>query len=218
MGLATGRVPAAKEWMTIWLTLSVAGLARARECADREVRAEEMFVTAGSKGGCEGKWSWGDVIKSACLKQYRPSLANTQYEGYRPSPPKPATPFSRSGNRLGPSLRRERHPGPGLDRSSMPGVFANSEPEGIRTMFEVDNSQPTTSIQVRLADGTRLACRMNVTRTAVTSEAVSMRKSTRSLASVVSDWLISGWVGWLVGWIRSTLELHPTLHNRDDLS
>ncbi|KAF8699567.1 SEP protein, partial [Rhizoctonia solani] len=71
----------------------------------------------------------------------------------------------------------------------MPGVFANSEPQAIRTMFEVDNSQPTTSIQVRLADGARLACRMNVTRT----------------ASDIRSFINAGWVvGWLVGWIRST--------------
>ncbi|KAF8752801.1 hypothetical protein RHS01_07245 [Rhizoctonia solani] len=179
--LAIGRVPAAKEWVIHrWAR---EGRASVR---DREVRAEEMFVTAGSKGGCEGKWSWGDVIKSACSEAISPK--SRQYpicapkdqlpitydfwehltSGGLPSfPPKPATPFSRSGNRLGPSLSGEAPgSGSGSGSTSMPGVFANSEPEGIRTMFEVDNSQPTTSIQVRLADGTRLACRTNVTRTA----------------------------------------------------
>ncbi|KAF8747916.1 hypothetical protein RHS01_11175 [Rhizoctonia solani] len=76
-------------------------------------------------------------------------------EDYRPPPPEPAIPFSGSGNRLGAPAPSGEASGSGSGSTSMPGAFANSEPEAIRTMFEVDNSQPTTSIQVRLADGTR---------------------------------------------------------------
>ncbi|KAF8752803.1 SEP protein [Rhizoctonia solani] len=91
-------------------------------------------------------------------------VAQRTKEDYRP-PPKPATPFSGSGNRLGAPAPSGEASGSGSGSTSMPGTFANSEPESIRTMFEVDNSQPTTSIQVRLADGTRLTCRMNLTHT-----------------------------------------------------
>ena len=31
--------------------------------------------------------------------------------------------------------------------------------------FEVDQTKPTTSVQIRLADGTRIVCRMNLTHT-----------------------------------------------------
>ncbi|KAF8674578.1 SEP protein [Rhizoctonia solani] len=92
-------------------------------------------------------------------------VAQRTKEDYRPPPPKPATPFSGSGNRLGAPAPSGEASGSGSGSTSMPGTFANSEPESIRTMFEVDNSQPTTSIQVRLADGTRLTCRMNLTHT-----------------------------------------------------
>ncbi|CAE6508094.1 unnamed protein product [Rhizoctonia solani] len=92
-------------------------------------------------------------------------VAQRTQEEYHPPPPKPATPFSGSGNRLGAPIVPEGASGSGSGSSSMPGTFANSEPESVRTRFEVDNSLPTTSIQVRLADGTRLTCRMNLTHT-----------------------------------------------------
>ncbi|KAL5512443.1 hypothetical protein ACEPAG_3435 [Sanghuangporus baumii] len=39
------------------------------------------------------------------------------------------------------------------------------EADSLQTKFEVDQSKPTTSIQVRLADGTRMICRVNLTHT-----------------------------------------------------
>ncbi|CAE6464107.1 unnamed protein product [Rhizoctonia solani] len=94
-------------------------------------------------------------------------VAQRTQEEYRPPPPKPATPFSGSGNRLGAPIEPGEASGSGS--TSMPGAFtsasASTEPESIRPRFEVDNSLPTTSIQVRLADGTRLTCRMNLTHT-----------------------------------------------------
>ncbi|CAE6430706.1 unnamed protein product [Rhizoctonia solani] len=90
-------------------------------------------------------------------------VAQRTQEEYRPPPPKPATAFSGSGNRLGaPTVPGEAS---GSGSTTMPGTFANTEPESIQTRFEVDNSLPTTSIQIRLADGTRLTCRMNLTHT-----------------------------------------------------
>jgi len=80
--------------------------------------------------------------------------------------------FSGSGNRLG-------SPVPAITNSStMPGSFPGVESAGgassaapraerrsLTTMFEVDPTQPTTTVQIRLADGTRMPCRMNLTHT-----------------------------------------------------
>ncbi|KIJ67328.1 hypothetical protein HYDPIDRAFT_84801 [Hydnomerulius pinastri MD-312] len=85
---------------------------------------------------------------------------------------KPVVGFSGSGNRLG-------SPVPVATSSSsstpapMPGSFPTSSGSGetsgeranMTTMFEVDQSQPTTTVQIRLADGTRMPCRMNLMHT-----------------------------------------------------
>ena len=49
--------------------------------------------------------------------------------------------------------------------SSAPGPSSSGERESLTTRFEVDQLAPTTSVQIRLADGTRLVCRMNLTHT-----------------------------------------------------
>ncbi|KAJ7076643.1 SEP-domain-containing protein [Mycena belliarum] len=73
-------------------------------------------------------------------------------------PPKPR-PFQGSGNRLGAPVPAAR-PATQAAASSSTAERAN-----ITTRFEVDQSLPTTSVQVRLADGTRMVCRMNLTHT-----------------------------------------------------
>ncbi|EMD36009.1 hypothetical protein CERSUDRAFT_52811 [Gelatoporia subvermispora B] len=90
--------------------------------------------------------------------------------------PKARSAFSGSGHRLGSPVPSFAGAGAGPS-ADMPGTFpapasASSrahapqrEPDAITTRFEVDQSQPTTSVQVRLADGTRLVCRMNLTHT-----------------------------------------------------
>ncbi|QRV95724.1 UBX (ubiquitin regulatory X) domain protein [Ceratobasidium sp. AG-Ba] len=95
-------------------------------------------------------------------------VARRTTEEYQPPPPKPAAPFSGSGNRLGAPVPEDG----GSGSTTMPGSYtgtgstsATVEPDAIRPRFEVDNSLPTTSIQVRLADGTRLTSRMNLTHT-----------------------------------------------------
>ena len=74
-------------------------------------------------------------------------------------------PFGGSGNRLG---------SPVPDVTSMPGSFPAASPSpptshaeraSVTTLFEVDQTQPTTTVQIRLADGTRMPCRMNLTHT-----------------------------------------------------
>jgi len=90
-------------------------------------------------------------------------------------PPKGTKTFAGSGHRLGAPVPDF---GPSEGASSMPGTFPpagsaispsappdTSERGHIVTKFEVDQTQPTTSIQIRLADGTRMVCRMNLTHT-----------------------------------------------------
>lgn len=75
-------------------------------------------------------------------------------EDYVPPAAGPTRAFSGTGNRLGapvPPISGTEHPMPGrFDERPNP-----SEPQRMATRFEVDQSQPTTSIQLRLADGTR---------------------------------------------------------------
>jgi UBX domain-containing protein 1 len=93
-------------------------------------------------------------------------------------PPKGVKVFAGSGNRLGavvPDLTSNVE----TSSTSMPGTFpvagatmtrstvqsSNIDRDHISTRFEVDQSLPTTSVQIRLADGTRMVCRMNLTHT-----------------------------------------------------
>ncbi|KAG7087352.1 hypothetical protein E1B28_013327 [Marasmius oreades] len=82
--------------------------------------------------------------------------------------------FHGAGNRLGAPVPFGSTSG-GSSSVSMPGSFpagsssASSGPNttrtSISTVFEVDQTKPTTSVQIRLADGTRMVCRMNLTHT-----------------------------------------------------
>lgn len=80
--------------------------------------------------------------------------------------------FSGSGQRLGaptPAVTPNTAPlMPGSFPSGSSGAAGSSasvERHNISTRFEVDQTQPTTSMQIRLADGTRMPCRMNLTHT-----------------------------------------------------
>lgn len=85
-------------------------------------------------------------------------------EKYKPPPPPPMKAFSGHGNRLG-------SPAPGIvtgSGSSTPAAApaassATSAPPPVA--FEVDSSQPTTQLQIRLADGERTVGRFNHTHT-----------------------------------------------------
>ncbi|KAI8976340.1 hypothetical protein BD414DRAFT_496628 [Trametes punicea] len=100
-------------------------------------------------------------------------------EDYVPSPKtRQAKVFSGQGHRLGSPVPGEVSPGAGASASgaTMPGGFPTGVPGGsslptqrnvdsINTRFEVDQTKPTTSVQIRLADGTRMVARMNLTHT-----------------------------------------------------
>jgi len=87
-------------------------------------------------------------------------------EDYVPSTAGPTRAFVGTGNRLGAPV----HPISGTEHP-MPGRFDErggpSEPQRVTTRFEVDQSQPTTSIQLRLADGTRHVSSLTHTPTAL---------------------------------------------------
>jgi len=82
--------------------------------------------------------------------------------------------FSGAGHRLGSIVPTEvstsasqNIPGafPTQPQPSRSSGFDDSRVESFSTRFEVDQTQPMTSVQIRLADGTRLVSRMNLTHT-----------------------------------------------------
>jgi len=77
-------------------------------------------------------------------------------------PPKGTKKFGGTGNRLGGIVPGSSSSGgpvsmPGSFPSGSSSIRASSESDkpSFATKFEVDQNQPTTSIQIRLADGTR---------------------------------------------------------------
>ncbi|WWC73286.1 uncharacterized protein I206_107252 [Kwoniella pini CBS 10737] len=89
-------------------------------------------------------------------------VAQRRREDYQLPPKKPAKPFGGSGNRLG-------SPAPEVTSStaSMPGTPTSSgnAAAGGQATFELDASKPTTSIQLRLGDGTKMVAKVNLTHT-----------------------------------------------------
>jgi UBX domain-containing protein 1 len=91
------------------------------------------------------------------------------------APPKVTRPFGGTGHRLGSPIPGESSSPSGASASnlvsSIPGAFpsnsggsrpattfGDSSVQGLNPRFEVDQTQPTTSVQIRLADGTRCVC------------------------------------------------------------
>lgn len=84
-------------------------------------------------------------------------IANKRNEDYTP-PPQPIA-FRGSGNRLG-------APVPAATSSSpQAGPSASLPTSPPRTAFEVDQTQPTTNVQIRFADGSKMVAKMNLTHT-----------------------------------------------------
>ncbi|WVF65744.1 hypothetical protein IAT40_000476 [Kwoniella sp. CBS 6097] len=105
-------------------------------------------------------------------------VAQRRREDYQPPPKKPMKAFGGSGNRLGspaPEVISSSSPMPGgLPQGILVGGSGSSTPGGGsntgagtsgQTEFKVDASQPTTSIQLRLGDGTRMVAKVNLTHT-----------------------------------------------------
>ncbi|KAG1053571.1 hypothetical protein G6F48_011067 [Rhizopus delemar] len=79
-----------------------------------------------------------------------------QDEDYRPPPKAAPKPFEGAGHRLG-------SPAPIIEPSPTPGAFPSSSSQN--SAPTVDESQPVTSIQIRLGDGSRLIAKLNHTHT-----------------------------------------------------
>jgi UBX domain-containing protein 1 len=77
-------------------------------------------------------------------------VARRLEEDYRPPPKKPAQPFSGSGNRLGSPAPNFSPAAPTPSVAPVPRSAVTPTPA-----FEVDTSQPVTSIQFRLGNGER---------------------------------------------------------------
>ncbi|KAA1473324.1 SEP-domain-containing protein [Dentipellis sp. KUC8613] len=89
-------------------------------------------------------------------------------EDFVPPAHAPSAPFAGSGHRLGSPLPTfSSIAGASGSAPAASSSTAHAEPDsvGANTKFEVDQTKPTTSVQVRLADGTRMVCRMNLTHT-----------------------------------------------------
>jgi len=86
-------------------------------------------------------------------------------EDYVPPPKRPLGAFEGQGNRLGAPVPEFEGPSSASHTmQSIPGAFPSPsvERESLPPRFEVDQTLPTTNVQVRLADGTRLVARMNL--------------------------------------------------------
>lgn len=103
-------------------------------------------------------------------------VAQRQTEAYQPPPKKPMKAFSGSGNRLGSpasELVGSSSSVPAHKPSQgMPGSFGSSGQASAQAIVEsgnlrldVDDSKPTTNVQVRLADGTKLVAKLNLDHT-----------------------------------------------------
>ncbi|CAG8457586.1 10973_t:CDS:10 [Ambispora gerdemannii] len=97
------------------------------------------------------------------VKQGQPvdmRVARKLDEDYKPPPKKPAKPFSGSGHRLGSPV------GYIISSPEPSTTSASTSTPPIRTrQLEIDESLPVTSIQIRMADGTRMVARFNHTHT-----------------------------------------------------
>eukprot|EP00741_Cyanophora_paradoxa_P007737 tig00001206_g7486.t1 len=98
------------------------------------------------------------------------NLVDKKGEEYKPPPGPKYTAFAGSGHTLGsssssaPSSSPAAHPTPASSTSTPPGSIPASS-VGQAIQLEVDASKPTTTLQIRLHDGTRLVAKFNLTHT-----------------------------------------------------
>jgi UBX domain-containing protein 1 len=84
-------------------------------------------------------------------------------EKYTPPPPRPMKAFEGSGNRLGAPVATMTGAGSSATDSTAVPAAPAVPPQS--TSFEVDASQPTTQIQIRLGNGQRMVAKFNHTHT-----------------------------------------------------
>ncbi|KAG2211217.1 hypothetical protein INT47_006337 [Mucor saturninus] len=86
-------------------------------------------------------------------------VVKRQEEDYTAPPKAPPKPFEGTGNRLGSPATYV----PPTTTAAAPGAFPSSSTSAVPPT--VDESQPTTNIQIRLGNGTRLTAKLNHTHT-----------------------------------------------------
>lgn len=91
------------------------------------------------------------------------NLEDKRSEDYKPPTPPPYVAFSGSGNSLGSIVRGDAF------------IFRSSNLLSVSTA--IDESQPTTTVQVRTANGKRLRIRINTTMTVLQLAAITLRES-----------------------------------------
>jgi UBX domain-containing protein 1 len=86
-------------------------------------------------------------------------VAERMTENYRPAPPKPMQAFDGSGQRLGAPAPQVIQGSTTAAINNLPSSFAaaasGASARNIVPTFEVDQSKPVTSVQIRLADGSK---------------------------------------------------------------
>jgi UBX domain-containing protein 1 len=117
-------------------------------------------------------------------------VAQKTGEDYRPPPKKPVKAFGGGGHRLGSPVPTVSEGGSGHASPAMPGGFGGGSPapagpsaatpSASTSTFQVDETKPTTSIQVRLGDGTRWVHRHGGWRSA------------QHLVHPANEWLMAG--------------------------
>ncbi|PLW28428.1 hypothetical protein PCANC_20810 [Puccinia coronata f. sp. avenae] len=81
-------------------------------------------------------------------------------ENFIPPPKPPSKPFEGTGNRLG-----SPQPATMVRSAAPPARIADLATAQPSIIFEVDNTMPVTSVQIRLSDGSRMVTRFNHTHT-----------------------------------------------------
>ncbi|KAI5479944.1 ubx domain containing protein [Pseudohyphozyma bogoriensis] len=104
------------------------------------------------------------LLKVKHDQQVELRIAKRLDEKWTRQPKPPAGPFAGEGNRLGSEM------GPAVVTApSAPAASSSSTsrgvPESAQPLFEVNQSQPVTSLQIRLRDGERMVARFNHTHT-----------------------------------------------------
>jgi UBX domain-containing protein 1 len=95
-------------------------------------------------------------------------VENKKTEKYKPPTPPPMKPFGGQGNRLGtqvPAMAGAPSTTAASATVAVSAAPATNTPDPSSLTFQVDSSQPTTQIQIRLSDGQRMVAKFNHTHT-----------------------------------------------------
>ncbi|TPX36039.1 hypothetical protein SmJEL517_g01716 [Synchytrium microbalum] len=129
------------------------------ELRDYKDPANEEFLRAINSGRAPTT-----LLNVAYGQPVEVKVAKRMEEDYKPPPKKPAAPFGGSGHRLGAPVPGDAALGGSSSGAGIPGSFPGGAAPAVSSVpfvFSVDDSKPVTSIQLRLADGTRMIAKFN---------------------------------------------------------